>query len=348
MTLRKSFGFTLNVAIKSDVGRVRSNNEDAFGLRWLSDGSLYVTVADGMGGHEAGEVASGLAVRVLEEVIERDVDGDPRERMYNGLIEANQSIIDEGRASSTRGMGTTAVMGLLRGAEVHVALVGDSRLYHFRKGKLMWRTLDHTRVQMLLDQGEINEDDARSHPEAGMLTRALGHAKMADGRPLLPDVLAEPLFLEPDDLLVLSSDGLHDLLEDWEIGKLAAGLEPDEACDVLIKEACERGGHDNVTVCVITAGTTSAPFDSDFQAVALSSPADALPDDEGTVDEYSGQDADAPVPVVSAPPAPMNVEEADGNNTMMIVGVVAAIVVVVGGGLALMTALGAGVYIWGL
>ena len=85
MTLRKSFGFTLNVAIKSDVGRVRSNNEDAFGLRWLSDGSLYVTVADGMGGHEAGEVASGLAVRVLEEVIERDVDGDPRERMYNGL-----------------------------------------------------------------------------------------------------------------------------------------------------------------------------------------------------------------------------------------------------------------------
>ena len=344
MTLRKSFGFTLNVAIKSDVGRVRSNNEDSFGIRWLGDGSLYVTVADGMGGHEAGEVASGLAVRVLEEVIERDVDGDPRERMYNGLIEANQSIIDEGRASGTRGMGTTAIMGLLRGSEVHVALVGDSRLYHFRKGKLVWRTLDHTRVQMLIDQGEIDEDAARSHPESGMLTRALGHARMADGRPLLPDVLAEPLFLEPDDLLVLSSDGLHDLLEDWEIGKLAAGLEPDEACDVLIKEACDRGGHDNVTVCVITAGTTSAPFDSDFQADSHFSLADAPPDAEVTYDVFPGQNAAAPV--APAPPAPMKVEEDSGNNTMMIAGVVAAIVVVVGGGLALMMALGAGVYIW--
>src|SRR5690606_5944605 len=105
--MRLSHGFALDVATVSDVGRVRENNEDAHDARWLPDGSLFVIVADGMGGHAAGEVASGLAVRVVEEVVERS-DGDPRERLYDGLIEANRAILEEARASSTRGMGTTA------------------------------------------------------------------------------------------------------------------------------------------------------------------------------------------------------------------------------------------------
>lgn len=262
--LRTSFGLPIRVAIHSDVGRVRTNNEDSAGHAWLEDGSLFVVVADGMGGHEAGEVASGLAVQVLEEVVGRDTDTDPRERLYHGLLEANEAILQEGRVSGTRGMGTTAIAAICRGAEIHVGLVGDSRLYHIRKGQLVWRTLDHTRVQTLIDTGEIEEEEAREHPESGMLTRALGHSRMADGRPLVPDVLAEPLQIEADDALVMCSDGLHDLLEDWEIGTLIAGREPADAAQQLVELACERGGHDNITVAVVTAGERSSEYDPEY------------------------------------------------------------------------------------
>lgn len=259
-----SHGFPLSVAVRTDVGRVRGNNEDSHGHAWLEDGSLFVIVADGMGGHEAGEVASGLAVRVLEDAVCRDPDKDPRERLYHGLLEANDAILDEGRRSGTRGMGTTAIAGILHGNEVHAGLIGDSRMYHVRKGQLVWRTLDHTRVQMLIDRGEITEEAARTHPEAGMLTRALGHSRMADGRPLVPDVLADPIYVEERDTLVFCSDGLHDLVDDWELAKLVSGLEAGLAAERLIELANERGGHDNITVAVVVAGEVSDPYDPDY------------------------------------------------------------------------------------
>ncbi len=291
--MRHSFGFPLRVALHSDVGRVRTNNEDSHGHAWLEDGSLFVMVADGMGGHEAGEVASGLAVQVLEDVVARDVDADPRERLYHGLLESNEAILEEGRASGTKGMGTTAIAAILRGPEIHVGLVGDSRLYQIRRGQLVWRTLDHTRVQMLLDQGEISDEQARQHPESGMLTRALGHSRMADGRPLVPDVLAEPLHIEVNDTIVMCSDGLHDLLEDWEIGQLVAGREPADAARELVELACERGGHDNVTVAVITAGEAASEFDPEFVPdTYVQEEAVEAPPAEVTYDELPAPTAD--------------------------------------------------------
>ncbi len=316
------------MAVHSDVGRVRTNNEDSHGYAWLPDGSLFVIVADGMGGHEAGEVASGLAVQVLEEVVGRDAVTDPRERLFHGLLEANEAILKEGRASGTRGMGTTSVAAILRGPEVHVGLVGDSRLYHIRRGHLVWRTLDHTRVQMLIDHGEVAEDDARNHPESGMLTRALGHSRMADGRPLVPDVLAEPLHIEPDDALVMCSDGLHDLLEDWEIGQVVAGRDPLESAKELVRLACERGGHDNVTVAVVTAGPRAAEYDPDFVAPSLE-PARSEVQVEQTFDDLNAQ-----LPAGDRPTPP-----AGGGSRLPLVVMVAAAVIVGGlviGGLAVM------------
>jgi PPM family protein phosphatase len=301
VSIRQSFGFPLNVYVGSDVGRVRSNNEDSFGHAWLEDGSLFVIVADGMGGHEAGEVASGLAVRVAEEVVSRDVEADPRERLYNGLVEANDAILDEGRASGTRGMGTTAICAVMMGSEVHIGQVGDSRLYHIRRGQPLWRTLDHTRVQMLLDQGEISEEEARNHPEAGMLTRALGHARMADGRALVPDVLEEPIVIDKDDAVVLCSDGLHDLLEDWEIGQIVAGSTPKDAANALIAMACDRGGHDNVTVAVIVAGDQAEAYDPDFAPEYEAFDAEAQSQAEVTYDELPA--AEEPAPVIAGPVA---------------------------------------------
>lgn len=306
MTVRQSQGFPLNVYVHSDVGRVRTNNEDSFGKQWLSDGSLFVIVADGMGGHEAGEVASGLAVQVVEEVVQRDLTADPRERLYNGLLEANEAIMEEGRASGTRGMGTTAIAGLILGNEVHIGQVGDSRLYHIRRGHMIWRTLDHTRVQMLIDSGEISDEEARNHPEAGMLTRALGHARMVDGRPLAPDVLAEPLILEPEDTVILCSDGLHDLMDDWEIAHLVGGKSPEEAARALVEEACGRGGHDNVTVAVIVAGERAGDYDPDFipDTYLADETGEGLEQAEVTFDELPTPGPRGSLPIATAPPVP--------------------------------------------
>jgi serine/threonine protein phosphatase PrpC len=266
----------LTVTIRSDVGLIRPNNEDSYGHRWLPDGSLFVVVADGMGGHEAGEIASGLAVQVLAEAMSTSAELDPRERIYRSLLEANTAILDEGKRSGIKGMGTTAVLTIVHRDEAFVGLIGDSRLFHVRKGKVIWRTLDHTRVQMLVAQGLISESEARFHPESGMLTRALGHARMADGRPLEPDVIAEPLVLEPEDALVLSSDGLHDLLEDHEIGRAIAGKSGEAAAEELVRLACSRGGHDNITVAVIIRGDRASAYDPHYQPPRpIEEPADA-------------------------------------------------------------------------
>ena len=302
MAVRQSLGFPLSVAALTDVGRVRSNNEDAYGKCWMADESLLVVVCDGMGGHEAGEVASGLAVRVVEEVMSQDLDTDPRERIYNALLEANTAILEEGSRSGTSGMGTTSIIAHVKGPTVYLGLVGDSRLFHIRNGRVLWRTLDHTRVQMLVDEGIISDEESRTHPEAGMLTRALGHSKMADGRPLEPDVLLEPLLLKPDDVLVLSSDGLHDLVYDWEIAQAVAGRTPEDAAAQLVKMACDRGGHDNVTVAVIAAGDRAAQYDPEY-----------VPDWEAS------RDFTEEAPPMAAPPPPAK------SNTPMIVGAVVAV-----------------------
>lgn len=341
--LRTSYGFPLRVAVHTDVGRVRTNNEDSCGHAWLTDGSLFVVVADGMGGHEAGEVASGLAVQVLEEVVGRDAVQDPRERLFHGLLEANEAILKEGRASGTRGMGTTTIAAILRGPEVHVGLVGDSRLYHIRKGHLVWRTLDHTRVQMLIDHGEVSEGEARNHPESGMLTRALGHSRMADGRPLVPDVLAEPLQLEPEDSLVMCSDGLHDLLEDWEIGQVVAGREPLEAAKELVRLACERGGHDNITVAVISAGQRAGEYDPAFLPPELppaSSPSRAEHTYEGGTPRPA---APASSPGPAAPASAQAASDPPSIPLALAVGAAVLVGLLVVGALAVMV-LGTGVF----
>jgi PPM family protein phosphatase len=347
---RQSFGFPLSVAVHSDVGRVRDNNEDSFGHAWMSDSGLFVIVADGMGGHEAGEVASSLAVQVMQDSVTATPSEDPRTRLYNACIEANEAILDEGRRSGTSGMGTTIISCVMQGAEMFICQVGDSRAYQIRNGHCIWRTQDHTRVQMLLEQGMITEEEARDHPESGMLTRALGHSRMADGRPLEPHVEAEAVVLEDMDCIIMSSDGLHDLVEDWEIARIVAGKQPDEASQELIEMACERGGHDNVTVAVITAGRRAADYDPNFAPPRPAYSDEPSEDDEAesTFDGFArDENGDVRGPgEVAAQPHPTEdtaVESGADNKKLLMAG--AAAVVVIGGGLiALLLAVG-GLYI---
>lgn len=343
---RQSFGFSLSVGIHSDVGRVRDNNEDSFGHAWMDDSSLFVVVADGMGGHEAGEVASSLAIQVMQDSVTRVPSEDPRTRLYNACIEANEAILDEGRRSGTSGMGTTVISCVMQGSEMFIGQVGDSRAYQIRKGHCIWRTQDHTRVQMLFEQGMISEEEVRDHPESGMLTRALGHARMADGRALEPHVEAEAIVLEEMDCVILCSDGLHDLVEDWEIAKLVAGKQPDEASQELIQMACERGGHDNVTVAVITAGRRAADYDAHFAPPRPAFTDEPSEDDEAesTFDGF-GRDEHGELREGSAgeanPTEDTSVDSPAANKTMLMVGLAVAVVVV--GGLVFL-ALAAGAF----
>jgi serine/threonine protein phosphatase PrpC len=258
----RHFGdFPISIASKSDVGLVRDNNEDAFTHMWLGEDKLLAVVADGMGGHDAGEVASGLAVQVIEEMVsQKGCDGSINALLSDAIIEANRVIFEEGEALGKNGMGTTVVVALVEEGLAHVAFVGDSPLFHVRNGHVIWRTKDHTRVQELVDAGVIASEEARLHPNSGMLTRALGHEKMSNGQLLAPEVFDEPLTLLEGDALVLCSDGVTDLVDDEELGKTVAGTTPEALTQTLINLAYSRGGHDNITVTVIVVGKCAGEY----------------------------------------------------------------------------------------
>lgn len=243
----------------TDVGRHRQDNEDAHVEAELPNGDLLLVVCDGVGGHEAGEVASAIASETIRgNVLEHPTDS-PRERLAAAVKAANQAVLAEGARTGKVEMGTTAVVAWLRGHEVSFAHVGDSRAYVFRGGATVFRTRDHTRVQRMIDAGIISARAAKEHPEAHVILRALGREETADGRPLEAEVLSTPFRLEPGDTLLLCSDGLYDVMEDHELWEAISGLPPAEAAQRLVDGANDRGGPDNITATVMVFGQERAP-----------------------------------------------------------------------------------------
>ena len=239
---------SLQLAIRTHIGRVRQTHDDTAGCTWLGDGSLLAVVADG----GRGPAASELVEQTLASVVAQQPDADPRLRLYNGLLEAHQRILDR-----RPGEESTAIVGLFGPRGVDVGLVGDSRLYHVRAGELVWRTLDHTTIQEPVDVASLEASWDRGH--LPLHTRMLGRPLVNDGRPLFPDVLDEAVQLEAGDTVILCSDGLHDLLEDWEIAAIPGGCDPDGAARRLVDVALARGGHDNISVIVVRATEGRAP-----------------------------------------------------------------------------------------
>ncbi|MDX1577647.1 MAG: Stp1/IreP family PP2C-type Ser/Thr phosphatase [Gemmatimonadota bacterium] len=235
-------------AAGSNVGRVRQRNEDSFGADTPS--GLFV-VADGMGGHAAGEVASALAVRCAAEglaMLSEDAAKDEATKVLKDAIaDANQVILIEGEAHPEKsGMGTTATALLLsRHGWWLVGHVGDSRAYLVREGEVDRITEDHTYVQELVNQGRISAEEARLHPRSSLLTRALG---TTEGVRI--DIYEGSL--ESGDRFVLASDGLMTMLPEERIQELL--LQPwdaDKLVNRLIETANEAGGHDNTTAVVV-------------------------------------------------------------------------------------------------
>jgi serine/threonine protein phosphatase PrpC len=221
---------------KTDTGRQRKDNEDSA----LARAPLFV-VADGMGGAQAGEVASRIAVEAFQ--AELPDQGAPEERLANRTQEANRQIYDISRTEHDRaGMGTTLTAVYVDQAELAVAHVGDSRAYLFRDGQLARLTQDHTLVEELKRRGKLTEEQAAEHPQRSIITRALGVDQEVD-------VDTRTYGARAGDVVLLCSDGLTSMISENQVAAaLREVSDLDRAAERLIAEANEAGGRDNITV----------------------------------------------------------------------------------------------------
>ncbi len=234
----------------SDVGRVRKNNEDA--VLAASEDGLFA-VSDGMGGEEAGEVASRLVVEWLPETLaehkarfENADVADAEAALRDVVLTVNDRMRQQSEAlGPNKKMGATVVIALVRGSLVHIAHMGDSRAYLLRDGKLEQLTVDHSVVGVLVDRAAITPEQAKKHPMRGQLLRYVG---MSRG----PDADVRTVELREGDRLMLCTDGLTDSLPDREIERLlGVGDEIAMACQALVGNARAAGGKDNVTALIV-------------------------------------------------------------------------------------------------
>lgn len=246
-------GGGLRIAGATDVGAVRRVNQDAFArFDHLERGEILLVVADGLGGHRGGEVASELAVEILGQTV-FEGEEDPATRLVRAITLANQRILASAREDDDlKGMGTTVVCLLLtRAGEAHVAHVGDSRLYRLRAGHVDPMTEDHSLVATLVRERVLTVEAARSDSRRNQILRALG---VRDDVEVDVKILAP----QPGDRYLLCSDGLHGLLSDDEIGEIAAVEKaPEQVVADLIAAALEAGGHDNVTCLYVEIPETT-------------------------------------------------------------------------------------------
>ncbi len=236
----------ITCAARTDVGLIRSGNEDNYML--IPERGVFI-VADGMGGHAAGEVASEMAVRIISQDL-GSFKGlgaeDAATRMINAIRQANAAIYERTLSEhDKRGMGTTSTVLVLHSTRYLVGQVGDSRGYLLRDGVFHQLTKDHSYVQEQVDAGYLTPDQARTHPYANVITRCVG----ASGD-VTPDLFSG--VVRPGDVFLLASDGLTGMLEDEVLAAiLQAGDTPEKWVDRLVAEANRRGGLDNITVIVV-------------------------------------------------------------------------------------------------
>jgi serine/threonine protein phosphatase PrpC len=257
----------LHIAAASNPGIKGKVNEDRYSVsayRLTNDDhtpSVLALLADGIGGHHAGEIAAQLAVDSIKRYVAGSRFPQPAEVLKQALTYTNQIILDRAKADPKfSGMGTTCVCGWIIGSRLYAASVGDSRLYLVRGPKIIRLTTDHSWVQEALTQGTLTPDQVKGHPNAHIIRRFLGTTS-----PLNPDLrlrLSEKendtqaeanqgLRLFPGDRLLLCSDGLTDLVQDAEIHDIVQTTPLEDSPGYLIELANQRGGHDNITVVIM-------------------------------------------------------------------------------------------------
>jgi PPM family protein phosphatase len=247
-------------AMRTDPGLVRELNEDT--VAWVTPqdkaiaearGSLAL-VADGMGGHAAGEIASALAADVIRRLY-YDLEGPVPKVLAAAFTAANRAILEyAAEHPETRGMGTTCTVLAFHERKAWIAHIGDSRAYLLRDGRLTQLSEDQTLVAKLVDAGTLTQEQADHSPMHNVILQALGTSQQ-----MKPIIGAKGLPLEFGDILLLCSDGISGLVPDAKIADIAGRLPPREACDALIEAALAAGGHDNASVGTFMAVQEAEP-----------------------------------------------------------------------------------------
>lgn len=231
----------MRFAAVTDRGKVRSENEDAF----LATGKIFA-VADGMGGHLAGEVASATALKIFKDQIERGRGSTNKNLIVQSIQKANQTVYQKAIGEpGQQGMGTTLTAMILKNQKYLIGHIGDSRAYLLRKDKLRRLTEDHALVAEMVREGKISPEEAAGHPLRNVLTRALGVEPELEVDLIVQDQLA-------GDKILLCTDGLNAMLDDEQIERIIAReANPEDICQELIRTANAKGGSDNVTVVLV-------------------------------------------------------------------------------------------------
>lgn len=240
----------MKIAAKTDIGRVREQNQDSYAAGELPGGVAWAVVCDGMGGAAGGNVASSVAVKIISEKItacfHEGMSGHSVKNMLISAVEGtNASLYDMAMSNETlAGMGTTVVACIVTNSSVYIAHAGDSRAYKYTKDGLIQLTKDHSVVQAMVEKGEITQDEAKAHPNKNIITRALGadHEIRADFNEEI---------LKDDDLIILCTDGLTNFVDTEEMNKVINSSHYYELADKLVEQANINGGGDNITVVTL-------------------------------------------------------------------------------------------------
>jgi protein phosphatase len=249
----KEMAKTVTATVQTDAGCVREANEDS-GRHVLPNDpetqfkkGILTIVADGMGGHASGEIASQMAVDLISEIYYADKSHSAPDALKNAIEQANKQIFETSLTDEKMfGMGTTVIALVLLNDKAFSAHVGDSRLYRLRGQNMEMMTLDHSQVMEMVKYGIISMEEARNHDDKNVILRAVGT------QPVVEAELSEPFTVEAGDQFLLCSDGLCDMLEDEEIrGIWATARDVHAAGEQLINQAKENGGHDNITVGIV-------------------------------------------------------------------------------------------------
>lgn len=235
---------------KTDIGLVRSENQDRVWSSLLEDGAASVIVCDGMGGENAGSVASQMTIDFMSERIQKGFRADMsrnyiRNLLITSVTAANSLVHDKATTEMDKtGMGTTCVAAIVYNNRAYIINVGDSRAYQIYDDCMQQITKDHTYVRRLVERGEITEAESRVHPDRNRITRAVGAENT-----ITPDYFE--IDLDEGNILLFCSDGLHSYGEDEEIAEIIVNNPIGKACDLLVDYALSNGGRDNVSVGII-------------------------------------------------------------------------------------------------
>lgn len=239
----------MKYAAGTDRGLLRDINEDSYMIiPGCSDTSCAFVIADGLGGHNSGEIASRMAVEYIRDNLDAAgcFDGENASEKLEALVKKVNTAVYERSlgGAEVSGMGTTLTMAVITGSILTAAHVGDSRLYLIRNGVIRQLTDDHSYIGELVRQGKLTREEAEKHPRKNIITRAIGSCPELE-----VDIISHRI--EADDIYVLCTDGLTNMVSESEIVEIVSGSEPETACARLIEAANRQGGEDNITVIVI-------------------------------------------------------------------------------------------------